>query len=138
MQCLKITKRNTERFGMVIEIKSLGIVCENGEWFHESTFDGSRIKMKRSPFAQVRTNFYALQGKLAGTSLGNDILGETACTYTLWFPDITWTGPMPPDAPNSAFILDLRHLKNTETSSVVFSANHIRRPNHGQNTTWIS
>ncbi len=101
---------------LFIEIKSEGIVCENGEWYHESTFDGSRIKMKRSPFAQARTNFYALHAKLAGTSLGNDILGDTACTYTLWFPDITWTAPMPPDAPNSAFILDFRHLKNIVTS----------------------
>lgn len=101
---------------LFIEIKSEGIVCENGEWFHESTFDGSRIKMKKSPFAQARINFYALHGKLAGTSLGNDILGDTACTYTLWFPDIAWTAPLPPDAPNSAFILDFRHLKNTVTS----------------------
>jgi len=101
---------------LFIEIKSEGIVCENGAWFHESTFDGSRMKMKRSPFAQARTNFFALHAKLAGTSLANDILGDTACTYALWFPDITWTAPMPPDAPNSTFILDFRHLKNTVTS----------------------
>ena len=98
---------------LFIEIKSEGVVCENGVWYHESTTNGSRKRMNKPPFIQTRSNFYGIKDKLAGTSLGNDILEDTACTYTLWFPDITWTAPLPPDAPNNSFILDFRNLKNT-------------------------
>ena len=101
---------------LFIEIKSQGIKCENGTWFHESTIDVSCKEMKMSPFSQARRNFFALRDKLKRTSLANDILEDTAITYTLWFPDITWNAPIPPDAPNSAFILDSRNLKNTATS----------------------
>lgn len=98
---------------LYIEIKSDGIVCEDNVWFHESDKNGSRIPMDKSPFVQIRSSFFALQGKLLRTSLGNDILNDTACTYALWFPDITWNAPLPPDLPDSAFVLDFTNLKNT-------------------------
>jgi predicted ATPase len=115
---------------LFIEIKSEGIKCENGKWFHESTFDGSCKEMKKSPFSQARRSFFALKDKLSRTSLVNDILGDTAITYALWFPDITWNAPIPPDAPNSSFILDFRHLKNTVTSlrSILTQSNPHAKP----------
>lgn len=98
---------------LCIEIKSGGIVCENGQWSHESFMDGTHMPMRLSPFSQARRNSIALRDKLARTAIGRDALKDSALTYTVWFPDITWTAPLPPDAPNGSFILDSRHIRNT-------------------------
>ncbi len=98
---------------LCIEIKSGGVICENGQWFHESFMDGTRMPMRLSPFSQSRRNMIAVRDKLARTPLGREALRETALTYTVWFPDLTWTAPLPPDVPNGSFILDSRHARNT-------------------------
>jgi len=98
---------------LCIEIKSGGVICENGQWFHESFMDGSRMPMRLSPFSQARRNMIAVRDKLTRILLGRDALKETALTYTVWFPDITWTASLPADVPNGSFILDTRHIRNT-------------------------
>jgi hypothetical protein len=97
---------------LVIEIKGGGIRSKDGEWFQTSLRTGTEYKLDRSPFQQARTGRFHFSDMLKRTSLGGTFEPATAFTYTVWLPDITWTGPIPPDAPNGAFILDSRHLAN--------------------------
>lgn len=99
---------------LVIEVKDGGIRCESGQWFYIRDYDGIECPMKLSPFDQARRTRYHIETQLKNTVLGPDFTSSTALTHTVWFPDIKWTGPLPSEVPNSAFILDSRHLQNPE------------------------
>lgn len=97
---------------LVIEIKGGGIRSDKGDWYQTNLRTGIDRKLDRSPFQQARAGRFYFSDKLRKTPLGSAFEPSTAFTYTVWFPDITWTAPIPPDAPNGAFILDSRHLNN--------------------------
>ena len=116
---------------LVVEIKGGGVRVENGKWLYENAFDGSMSEMKQSPFSQARRNRFALEKKLRKTSLGADILDATALTHIVWFPDITWTAPLPPEVPHAGFILYARHLDNPERQ-----LRSILRETHPDSSKW--
>ena len=124
---------------LVIEIKGGEIKSEDGAWSQRDDMDGVFHRLKMPPFAQARRNRFFLQNSLNRTRLGPDVASSTAITHTCWFPSITWTGPLPPDAPNSAFILDERHLDDPEKHlrKIMTSANPHAQPWQDRDTTLL-
>jgi hypothetical protein len=97
---------------LIVEIKGGGVRAKDGDWFQTNIRTGKEYKLDTSPFVQARSSRFRLFDKLKRTSLGAGFEPNTAFTYTVWFPDITWTEAIPADAPNGAFILDSKHLNN--------------------------
>ena len=97
---------------LIVEIKGGGVRAKDGDWFQTNIRTGKEYKLDISPFVQARSSRFRLFDKLKRTSLGAGFEPNTAFTYTVWFPDITWTDAIPADAPNGAFILDSKHLNN--------------------------
>lgn len=97
---------------VIIEVKGGGIRSARGDWFQTNLRTGKEHRLDESPFLQARTSRFGLTNKLKRTALGPAFEKTTAFTYTVWFPDITWTAAIPPDAPGGSFILDSRHLAN--------------------------
>jgi len=100
---------------LIIEVKGGGIHHDNGVWYYVDKFNGSiKGDMKGSPCDQAAKSRHYYFNRLRNTSLGGSILGRTAFTYTVWFPDIEWNAPIPPEMPSGSYILDCRSLAGTE------------------------
>ena len=102
---------------LFVEIKGGGVKLEAGKWYYQDNYTGEiKAQMKMSPIEQAARSRYYFYPRLEKTTLGKGILKKTAFTHTAWFPDIEWNVPLPPEIPNSTYLLDSRHLEKPENA----------------------